>query len=72
MHMRLSEGAVNTTYTISKIEAREEGMEDFLFTLGCFCGESVTIISHLKKNVIIGVKDARYSIDSSLAHAICV
>jgi len=70
--MRLSEGQVNSTYMVSKIDAEESGMEEFLFTLGCYPGEPVTIISHLKNNMIITVKDARYSIDSALAHAICV
>ncbi|MBN2861507.1 MAG: ferrous iron transport protein A [Sphaerochaetaceae bacterium] len=72
MSMRLSEGRVNSTYMVSKIDAEEGGMEEFLFTLGCYPGEPVTIISRLKNNMIITVKDARYSIDSALAHAICV
>ncbi len=70
--MKLSDGKANTTYTISGIESREEGMEEFLFTLGCYRGEKVTIISQLRKNMIITVKDSRYSIDSSLAQAICI
>ncbi len=70
--MRLSEGQVHSTYTVSGIDAKESGMEEFLFTLGCYPGEPVTIISHLKQNMIITVKDSRYSIDTNLALAICV
>ena len=47
-------------------------MRDFLFTLGCFEGEKVTVISVLADNYIIHVKDARYSIDKELARAILI
>ncbi len=70
--MKLSEGTVNTTYTVKGIEATESGMEDFLFSLGCYQGEPVTIISQLRHNMIISVKGSRYSIDSSLAQAITI
>lgn len=68
----LTHAEVNRSYTIKGINAKEEGMKDFLFTLGCFEGEQVTVISVLADNYIIHVKDARYSIDSDLAKAILV
>ena len=70
--MTLSQGIDGTKYEISEISANEEGMREFLFTLGCYPGEIVTIISRLASNLIINVKDARYSIDESLASAISV
>ncbi|NLC26688.1 MAG: ferrous iron transport protein A [Fastidiosipila sp.] len=70
--MALSDGKVNTTYIIKEIEVAEEGLQDFLFSLGCYPGEEVTIISKLSDNIIINVKDARYSIDSDLAKSILV
>lgn len=70
--MALSDGKVNTTYIIKEIEVEEEGLQDFLFSLGCYPGEEVTIISKLSDNIIINVKDARYSIDSDLAKSILV
>ena len=70
--MALSDGKVNTTYRIKEIEVAEEGLQDFLFSLGCYPGEEVTIISKLSDNIIINVKDARYSIDSDLAKSILV
>ena len=70
--MALSKGNVNTTYIIEKIKTKQEDMRDFLFTLGCYPGEKVTIISKLTGNYIINIKDARYSIDESLADAIFV
>mgnify|MGYP000138511117 CR=1 FL=1 len=70
--MTLSEGKPNKSYKVTSISAEEEGMKDFLFTLGCYPGESVTIISRLASNLIVNIKDARYSIDSELARAIVI
>jgi len=69
--MTLSQGTVNQTYVIRDVEATNN-MRDFLFTLGCYSGEQVTIISKLASNFIINVKDARYSIDEGLARAIMI
>ena len=68
----LTDAEVNHPYVIKGIVAAEEGMKDFLCTLGCFEGETVTVISVLTENYIIHVKDARYSIDSDLARAILI
>ncbi len=70
--MALSKGKLNTPYTINQINARQEDMIEFLFSLGCYPGERVTIISKLASNYIINVKDSRYSIDEGLANAIFV
>lgn len=70
--MALSEANINTTYTVKEVNAYQEDMRDFLFTLGCYPGEQVTVISKLASNFIINVKDARYSIDQELASAILV
>ncbi len=69
--MTLAEGNVDIEYTIKSIDTRnDEEMEKFLFSLGCYAGEKITIISRLHKNYIVTVKDARYSIDEDLAKAI--
>jgi ferrous iron transport protein A len=70
--MALSKGSVNTTYIINSIDTNQDDMRDFLFTLGCYPGEKVTLISRLAGNYIINVKDSRYSIDQDLANAIFV
>ena len=67
--MILSKGKTNVRYTIENISSNKE-MQDFLFTLGCYPGEEITLISKLASNYIIAVKDSRYSIDSELAKAI--
>jgi Fe2+ transport system protein FeoA len=70
--MNLAEGRINTEYTIKDINTNDEEIKDFLFTLGCYEGESVTVISILAENYVITVKDARYSIDKDLAEAIII
>lgn len=66
----LAQGQPGKTYRIRALETRDEEMENFLFTLGCYPGEAVTVISRLAENYIISIKDSRYSIDGKLARAI--
>jgi len=66
----LSEAQINKEYIIDNVVADDEEMVNFLFTLGCFKGESVTVISVLSENYVISIKDARYSIDADLAKAV--
>lgn len=70
--MALSRGELNKPYTINYVNTDQEDMLKFLFTLGCYPGEKITIISKLASNYIINIKDARYSIDEDLANAIIV
>lgn len=68
----LTEAEINKEYTIKKVQADDDELKDFLFTLGCYAGEEITIISILAENYVISVKDARYSIDKDLAEAIII
>jgi ferrous iron transport protein A len=68
----LAKAQVNKEYIIKSIETNNHEMEDFLFTLGCYEGEKITVISVLADNYVISVKDARYSIDKNLAECILV
>ncbi len=68
--MKLNEGQIGKTYIIKKVNTgKDDEMRSFLFSLGCYDGEPVTIIDK-KTNLIIAVKDARYGIDKQLAEAI--
>lgn len=71
-HHGLTKGHLNVPYEIQAIEAPSEDMRSFLFTLGCYEGETITIITKLASNYVIAVKDARYSIDEDLAKAIII
>ncbi len=67
----LLHGEPSTPYVISSINTDGDAvMEKFLFTLGCYAGQTVTIISALHGNFVINANNARYSIDSDLAAAI--
>ncbi|HOV27607.1 MAG TPA: FeoA family protein [Pseudobacteroides sp.] len=68
----LAEAQINEEYTIKDIKSVDEELKNFLFTLGCYKGETVTVLSVLCDNYIISLKDARYSIDKELAQAIIV
>ena len=70
--MSLSSGELRTSYFIKAIDSIDQEMRDFLFSLGFYSGQKVTIISKLASNYIINVRDARYSIDKELAQAILV
>ena len=57
-------------YNIRSIETKDEELNSFLFSLGCYSGEPITVISHMKSGCIVSIKDGRYSIDKALAKAI--
>lgn len=57
-------------YIILSIDTDDEELEDFLFSLGCFEGEEITVVSHLKGGCVVSIKDGRYTIDNDLADVI--
>ena len=59
-------------YIIREIETDDEELNSFLFSLGCYTGEPITVISRRRGSCVVSVKDGRYSIDSQLAEAIIV
>ena len=59
-------------YIIKEINTFDEELNAFLFSLGCYSGEPITMVSRTKKNCVVSIKDARYNIDSALAEAIIV
>lgn len=67
---KLYNAELKKEYTIENVASNDPKINDFLFTLGCFKGQQVTVISHLSSHFVIAIKDARYSIDADLAKAI--
>ena len=59
-------------YTIARIETEDPELDSFLFSLGCYSGEPITVISRRRLSCTISVKDGRYSIDNQLAAAIVI
>lgn len=70
--MNLTEAVEGKEYFIQAIETDDEEMDAFLFSLGCYSGEPITVISHLKGGCVVSIKDGRYNIDNLLAEAIIV
>jgi ferrous iron transport protein A len=70
--MNLTETIEGKEYIIQSIETDDEELDAFLFSLGCYSGEPITVIAKKKKNCIVSIKEGRYSIDSELARAITV
>ncbi len=68
--MTLREAQEGTEYIIRAIETDDEELDAFLFSLGCYSGEPITVISHLKGGCVVSIKDGRYNIDNQLAEAI--
>ena len=70
--MNLTEAIEEKEYIIKAIESDDEELNSFLFSLGCYSGEKITVISHLKGGCIVSIKDSRYNIDRQLAEAIII
>ena len=70
--MTLREAQEGQEYIIKAIETDDEEMDSFLFSLGCYSGEPITVVSHLKGGCVVSIKDARYNIDYQLAEAILI
>ncbi len=68
--MNLRDAEEGKEYLIRQIVTDDEELNAFLFSLGCYSGEPITVISHLKKTSIVSIKDGRYTIDQDLAEAI--
>lgn len=72
MEMTLLNAQEGLEYTVRRIDTDDEELNSFLFSLGCYSGEPVTVISRKRNSCIISIKDARYCIDNQLAQAIVV
>ena len=59
-------------YIIERIDTEDEELNSFLFSLGCYSGEPITVISRRSSGCTVSIKDGRYSIDNALAKAIAV
>lgn len=70
--MTLKDAVEGNEYVIQDIEADDDELVSFLFSLGCYSGESITVVSHLKGGCVVSIKDSRYNIDNQLADAICI
>lgn len=70
--MTLANAQEGKEYIIRRIETDDEELDAFLFSLGCYSGEPITVVAHRKGGCVVSVKDGRYSIDTQLAEAIII
>ena len=70
--MNLTNAQEGKEYIVSRIETDDEEMDAFLFSLGCYSGEPITVIAHRKGGCVVSIKDGRYNIDRQLAEAIII
>lgn len=68
--MTLKTAIEGREYTIKNIVTNDEELDAFLFSLGCYEGENITVVSHRRGGCVVSIKDARYNIDYQLADAI--
>ena len=72
IHMNLTSAIEGKEYIIQRIETDDEDLDAFLFSLGCYSGEPITVISRRRGGCTVSIKDGRYNIDNQLAEAIIV
>ena len=70
--MNLANAVIGEEYKVKEIQTEDEELKSFLFSLGCYSGEPITVISHIKGGCVVSIKDARYNIDTDLAKAISI
>lgn len=70
--MKLTDALEGKEYVIQRIETDDEELDAFLFSLGCYSGEPITVVARRKSSCTVSIKDGRYTIDSQLSDAIIV
>ena len=70
--MNLTEAKEGEEYIIKEILTDDEELTSFLFSLGCYSGEPITVVSHLKGGCVVSIKDGRYNIDTELEKSISI
>ena len=70
--MNLLEAEIGREYIIREIETDDEELNAFLFSLGCYSGEPITVVSRRRGSCVVSIKDGRYNIDNQLAGAIMI
>ncbi len=68
--MNLKDAVEGKEYIIKSINTDDEELNAFLFSLGCYSGEAITVVTRKKSGCVVSIKDARYNIDNQLAEAI--
>ncbi|MBO4982859.1 MAG: ferrous iron transport protein A [Clostridia bacterium] len=68
--MTLHNAEEGKEYIIKAINTDDEDLNAFLFSLGCYSGEPITVVAHRKSGSTVSIKDSRYNFDKNLCEAI--
>ena len=68
--MNLREAEEGKEYIVADILTEDEELNAFLFSLGCYSGQPITVVSRKRSGCVVSIKDGRYSLDNNLAEAI--
>ncbi len=72
IEMNLKDAIPGKEYIIQQLKTNDSELDAFLFSLGCYSGEPITVISQRRSGCTVSIKDGRYSIDNQLARAIII
>lgn len=70
--MNLTNAEIGKEYIIQSIDTQDDVLNSFLFTLGCYSGQTITVLANKKNGIVISIKDSRYNIDLNLANLISI
>ena len=70
--MTLAQAQEGKEYIIQRIETDDEDLNSFLFSLGCYSGEPITVVARRRRSMTVSIKDGRYNMDEQLGEAIVV
>ena len=70
--MNLKDAVIGQTYIVKEVDTDDEELALFLFRLGCYSGEPITVVSRLKSGCVVSIKDGRYNVDDGIAEAILI
>lgn len=68
--MTLNDADIGMEYRVRNINAEDNEMVSFLFSLGCYSGEPITVVSKKRSGVVVSIKDGRYNMDKDLSSVI--
>lgn len=70
--MNLTNAEIGKEYIIQSIDTQDDELNSFLFTLGCYSGQAITVLANKKNGIVISIKNSRYNIDLNLANLISI
>ena len=70
--MSLLDAREGKRYQIRSIDLQDDALTAFLFSLGCYSQEPITVVKHRRNGCTVSIKNGRYHMDRHLAKAILI